>query len=81
MSDKEGIAAIRAKKEEWETEILRPALEKIGPKREARSLGIGHLDLPLKEIYTPVDLEENGFDYLEESGFRETSPCSRGGPT
>jgi len=78
MFDKVRVAAIRAKREKWETEVLRPALEKMGPKREAKSLGVGHLEFPLKEIYTPVDLEENGFDYLKDVGFPGEYPFVRG---
>jgi methylmalonyl-CoA mutase N-terminal domain/subunit len=43
-----------------------------------RSLGIGHLEAPLKEIYTPLDLEENGFDYLKDVGFPGAYPFVRG---
>lgn len=78
MHDNERTAAIRAKQHEWQTRVLNPALEKIGPKREMRSLGIGHLEAPLKEIYTPVDLEENGFDYLKDVGFPGAYPFVRG---
>lgn len=78
MSDEERIAAIRAKRDEWEAAVLEAAVQKPGPKREMQSLGIGHLEFPLKEVYTPVDLEENGFDYLEDVGFPGAYPFVRG---
>ena len=78
MYDKERIGVIRADGKEWETRVLKAAIEKIGPKREMRSLGIGHLESPLKEIYTPVDLEDNGFDYMRDVGFPGAYPFVRG---
>lgn len=78
MFDNESIARIRAKKEQWESNTLKAALERIGPKREMQSLGVGHLESPLKELYTPVDLAENGFEYLRDVGFPGEYPFVRG---
>ncbi len=77
MFEKEKLEEIRKAKDEWEKAFLQPALEKIGPKREMASLGIGHLESPFKEIYTPLDLEEIGFDYLRDVGFPGAYPCTR----
>jgi methylmalonyl-CoA mutase N-terminal domain/subunit len=78
MFDKGKLDEIRKAREEWEKTFLKPALEKIGPKREMMSLGIGHLETPFREIYTPLDLEEIGFDYLRDVGFPGAYPCTRG---
>ncbi len=73
----ENLDEIRKKKEEWERDVLTPALEKMGPKREMKLVGIGHLEWPVKEIYTPLDLEEIGFDYLKDVGFPGAYPFVR----
>ncbi len=74
----ENLAEIRKKKEEWEKNVRRPALEEMGPKREMKLVGIGHLEWPVKEIYSPLDLEEIGFDYLKDVGFPGAYPFVRG---
>lgn len=78
MHDKQQIAAIRARKEDWETRVRDAAIDRAAPRREMKSLGIGHLEFPLNEIYTPADLEEQGFDYLTDVGFPGESPFVRG---
>ena len=78
MFDKGKLDEIRKAKEEWKKTFLQPALDKIGPKREMASLGIGHLESPFKEVYTPLDLDEIGFDYLRDVGFPGAYPCTRG---
>ncbi len=78
MFDKGKLDEIRQAKDRWEKNFLQPALEKIGPKREMASLGIGHLEFPLNEVYTPLDLDEIGFDYLRDIGFPGDFPCTRG---
>ncbi|HQG30737.1 MAG TPA: methylmalonyl-CoA mutase family protein [Deltaproteobacteria bacterium] len=72
------LKELKEKKEKWEQTILAPALQKIGPKREQKVIGIGHLEHPVKEIYTPLDLEEIGFDYLRDVGFPGEYPFVRG---
>lgn len=78
MFDKESISRIKAKREEWETNTLKAALKRVGPKREMHSLGVGHLEFPLKELYTPVDLAESGFEYMKDVGFPGEYPFVRG---
>jgi methylmalonyl-CoA mutase, N-terminal domain len=78
IENKEQLDEIRSKKDTWEEKMLAPALEKLGPKRQQKILGIGHLENPTKEIYTPLDLEEISFDYLKDVGFPGEFPFVRG---
>ncbi|MBC2716006.1 MAG: methylmalonyl-CoA mutase [Desulfobacteraceae bacterium] len=78
LENKKKLDEIKSKKDNWEQELLTPALEKVGPKRQQGVVGIGHLEDPVKEIYTPLDLEEIDFDYLKDVGFPGEYPFVRG---
>ena len=64
------------KKKEWEEKTLKPALEKA-PEREAEFV-TRRGRMPVKRIYTPLDLEEIGFDYMKDLGFSGEYPYTRG---
>jgi methylmalonyl-CoA mutase N-terminal domain/subunit len=69
-------APIRAAREAWERDVLRPALERDG-ERLAR-FETQALHWPVERLYTPLDLEAAGFDYLRDAGFPGQPPYTRG---
>jgi methylmalonyl-CoA mutase N-terminal domain/subunit len=74
MSD--GSGDIGRKLREWEAERLAPALEaRPERKQEFTSQALGW---PVKRLYTPLDLEAIGFDYLRDVGFPGEFPFTRG---
>ena len=70
------IGRIRAKKEEWEKTTLTERLAKA-PERKPEPV-TQSLKWPVKRLYTPLDLEEIGFDYLKDVGFPGEPPYTRG---
>jgi len=67
--------AIREAREAWERDTLRPALEREGerlPHFETQAL-----HWPVERLYTPLDLEAVGFDYLRDVGFPGQYPYTR----
>ena len=72
--DLEGTALARAR-QRWEEELLEPARRAHPPRRERFVNDIG---LEIKELYTPLDLEEAGFDYESDLGFPGQAPFTRG---
>ena len=72
MYDKEKLAQIKLSQQKWEEENARE-FEKELKKEFTSESGI-----PIKRIYTPLDLEGKGFDYLEDVGFPGQYPCTRG---
>ncbi|UCF85216.1 MAG: methylmalonyl-CoA mutase, partial [Desulfobacteraceae bacterium] len=69
MSQKEKQDQIKSARTQWESGLLKEALEK-SPEREFCS------DLSKKRLYTPEDLGD--FDYLESLGFPGDYPYTRG---
>ncbi|MFQ5826775.1 MAG: methylmalonyl-CoA mutase family protein, partial [Dehalococcoidia bacterium] len=72
MFDKEKLAKIRASQEEWERENTQEF-----PK-ERKEEFLTDSGIPLKRFYTPLDLEEKGFDYGDDLGFPGGYPYIRG---
>jgi methylmalonyl-CoA mutase N-terminal domain/subunit len=67
--------AIRKAHEAWERNTLAPALERDGerlPRFETQAL-----HWPVERLYTPLDLEAAGFDYLRDVGFPGQYPYTR----
>lgn len=58
----------------WRSNSYLAALESK-PERRAFCADIG---IPIKELYTPADLEHIGFDYLRDLGFPGQYPFTRG---
>jgi methylmalonyl-CoA mutase N-terminal domain/subunit len=59
-------------RDEWETN-----LEKKGIK-ERRNEFLTRSKIPVKRVYTPIDLEEAGFDYMKDLNFPGEYPYTRG---
>lgn len=75
MSNNEPIDRIRKKRREWEEGPLKEALGKQG-EREAAFTTISNI--PLQRLYTPADLQDRDFDYLDSLGFPGEWPYTRG---
>jgi methylmalonyl-CoA mutase N-terminal domain/subunit len=67
---------VRSEKERWEREILKPSVARDGER--LKEFATQSLKWPIKSLYTPLDLEEEGFDYLTDSGFPGEFPYTRG---
>ena len=71
MTDKE-IAAIKEKQAEWEKKYQEDFA------KERREDFLTDDGIPVKRIYTPADLEEKSFNYLDDLGFSGEYPLTRG---
>lgn len=71
MSDENILKEIRLKKEEWEHSFHNTNTSK-------KKFKAGFSGVPVQEIYTPLDLEDRGFDYLNKLGFPGEYPFTRG---
>jgi methylmalonyl-CoA mutase N-terminal domain/subunit len=71
MSD-ERLAEIHAEMEKWESK------NKDSFNKEPKSEFLSDSGIPMKRLYTPVDLEKRGFDYMEDLGFPGEFPFTRG---
>ena len=71
--DKDGeLDRIKAAQESW-------AREKADEfKQERKADFVSLTGIPIKRVYTPLDLEEKGFDYLKDVGFPGSFPYTRG---
>jgi methylmalonyl-CoA mutase N-terminal domain/subunit len=67
--------AIREAREAWERDTLRPALEREGERLPCFETQALHW--PVERLYTPLDLEAVGFDYLCDVGFPGQYPYTR----
>ena len=68
--------ALRAARDAWERDTLRPALERDGERRPGFETQALHW--PVERLYTPLDLEAVNFDYLRDVGFPGQFPYTRG---
>jgi len=75
LFDSKKIEKIREKLLEWEKEVVEPILKKL-PERKRHFLT--EEGIPVKRIYTPLDLYEKNWDYLEKLGFPGAYPFTRG---
>lgn len=79
MTTTEQNIEIRLSEQEWEDDVLKPALEREPERADAFTTASG---IPLKRFYASRDLEEQGFDEDEDLGFPGAYPFTRGvGPT
>ncbi len=62
--------------EAWRRDLVAPALAERGERQEP--FVTQQMHWPVKDIYTPRDLEEIGFDYQEDLGFPGVYPYTRG---
>ncbi|MFH1974158.1 MAG: methylmalonyl-CoA mutase family protein [Pseudomonadota bacterium] len=64
-----------AEKEKWESEILSDELKEKGERKADFSTASG---IPVKRLYSPIDMEEKRFDYLKDLNFPGSYPFTRG---
>jgi len=72
MPDHNQLHTIKAAKESWEHDYSE-RFEHERKKEFQSTSGI-----PYKRVYTPLDLEERGFDYMRDLGFPGSYPYTRG---
>jgi len=65
-----------AAEKSWRRDVLDPALATQEERQE--TFVTQQMQWPVKDLYTPRDLEEIGFDYLEDLGFPGQYPYTRG---
>ena len=70
------IATIEKSEKEWAEKMLRDWVEKYGERAKEFSASQGMI--PVKTLYTPIDLEERGIDYVRDIGFPGAYPYTRG---
>jgi len=73
VNDKAKLDEIRARLEEWEGKNQ----EKLTKLRKPANEFVTDSGILLKHVYTPVDLEEKGFDYLKDLGLPGEYPFTR----
>ena len=71
MYEKRVIDEIRAAIAEWEKK------HKDDFKTERKSEWVTESGIPIKRVYTPLDLEEKGFDYMKDLGLPGEYPYTR----
>jgi methylmalonyl-CoA mutase N-terminal domain/subunit len=76
MFDPDELERIRSAREEWEAETLGPTLDRFGERSEEFTTDTGGQEV--ERLYTPADLAERDFDYLEDLGFPGEEPYTRG---
>ena len=76
MSRDESLDALRARQQQWESDIRGPFVdahpERLDPFRTQA------LKWPVHALYTPLDLEAAAFDYQSDLGFPGAYPYTRG---
>jgi methylmalonyl-CoA mutase N-terminal domain/subunit len=75
MYDEEDLDEIRAAREQWEQDTLKPWLDRAGERAEHFAT-ISNTEVT--DLYTPEDLAERDVDYLEDVGFPGEHPYTRG---
>jgi methylmalonyl-CoA mutase N-terminal domain/subunit len=74
--DDQQTEALRKRYRDWEQHTLARSLE-ARPERR-REFTTQAMHWPVQRLYTPLDLEEAGFDYLRDVGFPGEYPFTRG---
>ncbi len=69
------LEKLREKFSEWVNEVLQPTIKKAP---EAKSRFLSEEGLEIKGLYTPLDTEGAGWDYLSKLGFPGAYPFTRG---
>lgn len=75
MFDKGYLKKIRNDKKRWEESTLK---KRLGQVRETKDTFKTDSQIEVRRIYTPLDLEEVGFDYLKDSTWPGVYPFTRG---
>jgi len=74
MFDKKMLEDLKREQAEWEN-LLKRDVELHGERRKEFSSSSG---IPSQSLYTPLDLEREGVDYLRDLGFPGQYPFTRG---
>jgi len=77
MDDEKKRAEIERSRKDWEEKCLRPALESQPERREAFVTDTGEV---IQRVYTPLDLQQAGFDFTKDLNFPGQYPFTRGSP-
>lgn len=72
MIGKEDMESLKRMQDKWEADV-----EKRGVK-ERKEQFFTRSKIPVKRVYTPLDLEGAGFDYMKDLGFPGEYPYTRG---
>lgn len=72
MNESEKSARLRAAQQKWEQENAAEF------RKELKTDFVTESGIPVKRVYTPLDMEEQGFDYETDLGFPGQYPCTRG---
>ena len=72
MDDEKELRALEA---EWDRGVVKDALKRQGERKRIFQTESG---IKIQPLYTPVDLEEIGFDYKKDLGFPGQYPFTRG---
>jgi methylmalonyl-CoA mutase, N-terminal domain len=75
MAAKNGFRQIRDREKKWREVTLRRQIHRRGERKQRFETDSG---ISVKPLYTPLDLKEQGFDYLGAVGFPGEFPFTRG---
>ncbi len=75
MLDPEYVKKLREELERWEEQVLKPWISRAPERKEKFTTSSG---IEVRRFYTPLDLEEIGFDYLKDVGFPGEPPFTKG---
>jgi methylmalonyl-CoA mutase N-terminal domain/subunit len=75
MYDRKKLDEIREAKKKWEETSLKKELEEKGEWKKEFKTWDG---LPVERVYTPLEMESRGWDFIEKLGFPGQYPFTRG---
>jgi methylmalonyl-CoA mutase N-terminal domain/subunit len=75
MWDDKKLKEIEKIKKDWEEKCLQPALHARPERKETFVTDVG---LTIQRVYTPLDLQQTGFDFKEDLNFPGQYPFTRG---
>jgi methylmalonyl-CoA mutase N-terminal domain/subunit len=75
MFEKKYLGKIKVEKKRWEETILR---DRLAQAKEVRDGFKTNSQIEVNRVYTPLDLEEVGFDYLKDTSWPGVYPFVRG---
>ena len=75
MFEKDYLRKIKQEKSRWEEKTLKNALS---TNKEMKEIFKTDSQLELKRLYTPLDLEDVGYDYLKDVSWPGEYPFTRG---
>ena len=73
--DKKQLEEIEKKKKEWQENVYSEHTKQFPEREGTFETNSG---LPVDPLYTPIDAENEGFDYLKDLGFPGEYPYTRG---